>query len=223
MPRVRPQGYIVMGGLVAVVTTGLLALIDASSLEYVDPADLVMIVAMVPLVLLASTVILTEGVELAASLWRVERRAMKLAIPETSPRVSIHVPCYNEPPAMVIDTLNALARLDYDNFEVIVLDNNTPERETWTPVAAHCAELGPRFRFYHYDNMAGFKAGALNEALKLTDPAAIYIAVIDSDYQVEPFLAAARAAAVRIAGHRGGAGAAGLFRRAPEPVQGDGV
>jgi cellulose synthase/poly-beta-1,6-N-acetylglucosamine synthase-like glycosyltransferase len=32
----------------------------------------------------------------------------------------------------------------------------------------------------------GFKAGALNEALRLTDPDAAYIAVIDSDYQVEP-------------------------------------
>jgi exo-beta-1,3-glucanase (GH17 family)/cellulose synthase/poly-beta-1,6-N-acetylglucosamine synthase-like glycosyltransferase len=187
MPRMRQQGYLVMGGLVAVVTTGLLVLIDASSLEYVDPADLAMIIAMTPLVLLASTVILTEGIELAASLWRVERRAIRVAIPEMSPRVSIHVPCFNEPPAMVIETLNALALLDYDNFEVIVLDNNTPEAETWIPVQARCAALGERFRFYHYDNMAGFKAGALNEALKLTDRQAVYVAVIDSDYQVEPF------------------------------------
>jgi cellulose synthase/poly-beta-1,6-N-acetylglucosamine synthase-like glycosyltransferase/exo-beta-1,3-glucanase (GH17 family) len=187
MPRMRQQGYLVMGGLVALVTTGLLVLIDASSLEYIDPADLAMIIAMAPLVLLASTVILTEGIELAASLWRVERRAVRAAIPEKSPRVSVHVPCYNEPPQMVIETLNALARLDYDNFEVIVLDNNTPDPATWLPVQAHCATLGERFRFHHYDNMAGFKAGALNEALRLTDPATSYVAVIDSDYQVEPF------------------------------------
>ena len=187
MPRMRQQGYLVMGGLVAVVTTGLLILIDASSLEYVEPADLIMIIAMTPLVLLASTVILTEGIELAASLWRVERRAVRAAIPELSPRVSVHVPCYNEPPAMVIETLNALARLDYDNFDVIVLDNNTPDPATWEPVQAHCATLGERFHFFHYDDMAGFKAGALNTALKLTDPGTAYIAVIDSDYQVEPF------------------------------------
>ena len=43
---------------------------------------------------------------------------------------------------MVIETLNALARLDYDNFEVIVLDNNTPDPEVWRPVEAHCATLG---------------------------------------------------------------------------------
>ncbi len=187
MPRMRQQGYLVMGGLVAVVTTGLLVLIDASSLEYIEPADLAMIIAMTPLVLLASTVILTEGIELAASLWRVERRHIAVAVPEHSPRVTIHVPCYNEPPAMVIETLNALSRLDYDNFEVIVLDNNTPDAETWKPVQARCAALGDRFRFLHYDDMAGFKAGALNEALKLSDPRAKYVAVIDSDYQVEPF------------------------------------
>ena len=187
MPRMRQQGYLVMGGLVAVVTTGLLVLIDASSLEYVEPTDLIMIVAMTPLVLLASAVILTEGIELASSLWRVERRAIQIAIPENSPRVSIHVPCFNEPPAMVIETLNALSLLDYDNFDVIVLDNNTSDVEVWRPVEARCAALGDRFRFFHYDNMTGFKAGALNQALRLTDPHTDYVAVIDSDYQVESF------------------------------------
>ena len=44
---------------------------------------------------------------------------------------------------MVIETLDALARLDYENFEVIVLDNNTPDEAVWRPVEAHCAALGP--------------------------------------------------------------------------------
>jgi exo-beta-1,3-glucanase (GH17 family)/cellulose synthase/poly-beta-1,6-N-acetylglucosamine synthase-like glycosyltransferase len=187
MPRVRQTGYLVMGALIAVVSTGLLALIDATTLEYIDPGDLLMICAMSPLVLLACAVILTEGVELAASLWRVERRAVPARIPEKSPRVSVHVPCYNEPPAMVIATLDHLARLDYDDFEVVVFDNNTVDEAVWRPVEAHCASLGPRFRFFHMENLKGFKAGALNEALKVTDPEAQYIAVIDSDYQVEPY------------------------------------
>ncbi|MDE3114096.1 MAG: glycosyltransferase [Pseudomonadota bacterium] len=187
MPKVRQPGYLVMGGLVALVTTGLLVLIDATSLEYIDPGNIAMILAMTPLIFFASTLILTEGVELAASLWRVERRALPAAIPEKSPRVSIHVPCHNEPPAMVMQTLDALAHLDYDNFEVIVLDNNTPDPKTWQPVEAHCRALGERFRFFHLDDVKGFKAGALNEALKRTDPAAGYIAVIDSDYEVAPF------------------------------------
>jgi len=186
MPRVRQPGYIVMGGLVAVVTTGLLVLIDASTLEYIEPRDIAMIAAMTPLVLLASTVILTEGVELASSLWRMERRRVLAAIPEVAPHVSIHVPCYNEPPDMVIDTLNTLARLDYENYEVIVLDNNTTDPAVWAPVEAHCASLGGRFRFAHVDKVQGFKAGALNITLQMTDPTAQYIAVIDSDYQVDP-------------------------------------
>ena len=192
MPRVRQTGYLVMGGMIVLISTGLLALIDATALEYVDPTDIVAMIAMSPLVLLACAVILTEGIEMAASLWRVERRITRLAIPEHSPRVSVHLPCYNEPPQMVIETLNALARLDYDNYEVIVLDNNTPDPETWRPVEAHCRTLNekngaPNFRFFHFEQMKGFKGGALNRALALTDPKAKYVAVIDSDYQVQPF------------------------------------
>ena len=187
MPRLRQAGYLVMGGLVALVSTGLLALIDATALEYVDSTDFVAMIAMAPLVLLACAIILTEGVEMAASMWRVERRVVEVAIPLASPRVSLHVPTYNEPPQMVIETLNAVTRLDYENYEVIVLDNNTADPEVWKPVEAHCKSLGARFRFFHFDDVKGFKAGALNRALALTDPAASHVAVIDSDYQVASF------------------------------------
>jgi exo-beta-1,3-glucanase (GH17 family)/cellulose synthase/poly-beta-1,6-N-acetylglucosamine synthase-like glycosyltransferase len=187
MPRVRTTGYFVMGALVALVTTGFLGLIDATTLEYIHTGDLLMIIAMMPLVFLASAVILTEGIELASSLWRVEKRTVPASIPENAPFVSIHVPCYNEPPDMVIETLNALKRLDYERFEVIVYDNNTPDDAVWQPVEQHCALLGPRFRFFHKMDVKGFKAGALNDTLELTSPQAAYVAVIDSDYQVSPF------------------------------------
>ncbi|HEY3777476.1 MAG TPA: glycosyltransferase [Rhizomicrobium sp.] len=187
MPRVRQPGYLVMGALVGLISTGLLVLLDSSTLEYIQPSDLAMTLAMIPLVFLAAAVILTEGVELASSLWRVERRSLTTAIPERAPRVSVHVPCYNEPPAMVIATLDALSRLDYEDFEVIVLDNNTTDPAMWRPVEQHCAELGPAFKFHHLDGLRGFKAGALNAALRLCDPEAAFVAVIDSDYQVEPF------------------------------------
>lgn len=187
MPRVRQPGYLVMGALVGLISTGLLVLLDSSTLEYIQPSDLAMTLAMIPLVFLAAAVILTEGVELASSLWRVERRSLATAVPERPPRVSVHVPCYNEPPAMVIATLDALARLDYENFEVVVLDNNTDDPAMWRPVEKHCTHLGDSFRFHHLDALEGFKAGALNAALGLCDPGAQFVAVIDSDYQVEPF------------------------------------
>lgn len=102
------------------------------------------------------------------------------------PMVSIHVPTYAEPPDLVIRTLDALARLDYPNFEVLVIDNNTSNEELWRPVEAHCAKLGDRFRFFHLLPWPGFKSGALNFAVGETAAKAQLIAVVDSDYVVEP-------------------------------------
>jgi cellulose synthase/poly-beta-1,6-N-acetylglucosamine synthase-like glycosyltransferase len=102
----------------------------------------------------------------------------------TCPRVSIHVPAHAEPPDLVIATLDALAGLDYPDFEVLVIDNNTSNPDLWRPVQAHCAHLGDRFRFHHIEGITGAKAGALNYALDHTDPSATLIAVIDADYQV---------------------------------------
>ncbi len=99
--------------------------------------------------------------------------------------MSIHVPAHAEPPEVVIATLDTLARLDYPNFEVLVIDNNTPDPALWRPVEAHCAALGPRFRFFHVEGLTGAKAGALNFALRHTDPGADLVAVVDADYQVE--------------------------------------
>jgi hypothetical protein len=98
--------------------------------------------------------------------------------------VSIHVPAHDEPPALLAGTLAALAALDYPCFEVLVVDNNTRDEGRWRPVEALCARLGPRFRFIHVEDLAGYKAGALNLALRHTDPAARLVAVVDSDYQV---------------------------------------
>ena len=102
------------------------------------------------------------------------------------PKVSVHVPAYAEPPEMLIQTLDALARLDYPDFEVLVIDNNTKDEALWRPVEAHCARLGSRFRFFHVDPLAGYKAGALNFALENTAPDAEVVAVIDADYVVRP-------------------------------------
>ena len=134
-------------------------------------------------------VLLSEAHEWAEAHWVNYRRrlgALALANGEPQPKVSIHVPAYNEPPDMVIETLDALARLDYANFEVLVIDNNTKDERVWRPVEAHCARLGERFRFFHIAPLQGFKAGALNFALRQTAPDAQIIAVIDSDYVVDP-------------------------------------
>ena len=134
-------------------------------------------------------VLLAEAHEWAEAHWVTSRRRLgppMRANGEPQPKVSIHVPAYNEPPDMVIETLEALARLDYSNFEVLVIDNNTRDEAVWRPVEAHCAKLGERFRFFHVAPLAGFKAGALNFALRQTAADAQIVAVIDSDYVVDP-------------------------------------
>jgi exo-beta-1,3-glucanase (GH17 family)/cellulose synthase/poly-beta-1,6-N-acetylglucosamine synthase-like glycosyltransferase len=133
-------------------------------------------------------VLLAEAHEWAEAHWVEYRRRLgppTLTDGRQAPKVSIHVPAYNEPPAMLIETLDALARLDYPDFEVLVIDNNTRDESVWRPVEAHCAGLGPRFRFFHVAPLAGFKAGALNYALDRTAPDAAIVAAIDSDYVVD--------------------------------------
>jgi len=142
-----------------------------------------------------------EAHEWAESLWlkRWRRAFQRRDVPdEWLPMVSVHVPAYNEPPGLLIDTLNALAALDYPRFEVLVIDNNTKDPAVWQPVRDHCEQLNRwlrsdgdappkrRFRFFHVAPLAGFKAGALNYGLRQTDPDAAVVAVIDADYQVQP-------------------------------------
>lgn len=102
------------------------------------------------------------------------------------PKVSLHLPCYEEPPEIVIASLKALSELDYPNYEVIVVDNNTKDDNLWLPVKDYCKKLGDNFRFYHVSPLQGAKAGALNFALKHTDPEAEIIGIVDADYQVIP-------------------------------------
>ena len=101
------------------------------------------------------------------------------------PMVSLHVPAHNEPPEMVKQTLRSLLRLNYPRFEIVVIDDNTDDESLWRPVEEWCARH--RVKFAHLENWPGYKSGALNYALRrLTDERAELIAVVDSDYQIEP-------------------------------------
>jgi len=101
------------------------------------------------------------------------------------PKVSIHIPAYREPPEMVRQTLDAVAQLEYPNFECIIVINNTPDPALWRPIEEHCLTLGERFKFVREDNLDGFKAGALRLALTHTAADAEIIGVLDADYVVK--------------------------------------
>ncbi len=107
-------------------------------------------------------------------------------IPDYAPMVSLQVPAYNEPIEVVQKTLNSLAQLNYSNYEVLIVDNNTPAEETWRPLEEICLELGPKFHCLHLDRWPGYKSGALNFAVTQTDPQAEIIGIIDADYEVDP-------------------------------------
>jgi exo-beta-1,3-glucanase (GH17 family)/cellulose synthase/poly-beta-1,6-N-acetylglucosamine synthase-like glycosyltransferase len=104
----------------------------------------------------------------------------------TFPKVSIHVPAYFEPPDMLKQTLDAVSRLDYPNFECVVIINNTPDPEFWQPIQDHCRVLGERFKFINAEKVEGFKAGALRIAMERTAVDAEIIGIIDADYVVQP-------------------------------------
>ena len=87
---------------------------------------------------------------------------------------------------MLKQTLDAVARLDYPNFECVVVINNTPDPALWLPIEEHCRTLGERFKFVRADNLVGFKAGALRLAMVHTAADAEMIGVIDADYVVHP-------------------------------------
>ena len=144
------------------------------------------IVLLIPLAAIA----LARIEEIAAiAFGRGPRRLIAAALPAPdgfAPTVSIHVPAHREPPDMLKATLDAVARLDYPNFECVVVINNTPDPTFWRPIEEHCRTLGERFKFIHDDNVAGYKAGALRLALAHTAADAEIIGVIDADYVVRP-------------------------------------
>jgi cellulose synthase/poly-beta-1,6-N-acetylglucosamine synthase-like glycosyltransferase/exo-beta-1,3-glucanase (GH17 family) len=141
---------------------------------------------LVPLVFIA----LSRLEEIAAIAFGSKRRCLLApAIAATgaeAPKVSIHIPAYREPPEMLKATLDAVAALDYPNFECVIVINNTPDPAFWQPVADHCQALGSRFKFVHADKLEGFKAGALRLALTHTAEDAAIVGIIDADYVVHP-------------------------------------
>ncbi len=144
------------------------------------------IVLLLPLVAIG----LARIEEIAAiTLGRPPRRlalSPPLAPDAPAPKVSIHVPACCEEPDMLLATLEAVAKLDYANFECVVVINNTPDPALWQPIEAQCRALGERFKFVRVENVVGYKAGALRIALAHTAPDAEIIGCIDADYVLAP-------------------------------------
>ncbi len=118
--------------------------------------------------------------------WIRPRNPLPARTKKHAPMVSVHVPIHAEPPEIVIETLDILSKLEYNNYEVLVVDNNTDDPTLWKPIKEHCKKLGNKFRFFHVENLEGAKGGALNFALKHTNPRASLVSVVDGDYHANP-------------------------------------
>jgi exo-beta-1,3-glucanase (GH17 family)/cellulose synthase/poly-beta-1,6-N-acetylglucosamine synthase-like glycosyltransferase len=189
-PNLKPAGQLVFAGLVQALVSALAWAAGTGAGEYQTWGTIAAWAGLTLALLLLIAIVLAEGFELVEVLWTRGWRRCFPPLGETGaarlPKVSLHLPICNEPPQMVIATLDSLARLDYPDFEVVVVDNNTADEATWRPVEAHCRALGARFRFFHLPKWPGFKAGALNFALRNTAPDAEIVGVVDSDYVVRP-------------------------------------
>ncbi len=188
--ELRFEGRLFFAALAQSAGSLLVWTILAGAERYMSTGDVVMWGVMVLGQIGLLSLLVTESGQMSIMLWtRRWRREFKPAVAAPGralPKVSLHLPVHNEPPHMVIETIESLARLDYPNLEILVIDNNTKDPAVWQPVEAYCATLGGRVRFVHVENLKGFKAGALNLALRMTDPEAEIVGVIDSDYVVRP-------------------------------------
>ncbi len=197
LPRLRLAARIGFAVTAQGVVTLTVLLATLPMKHYLEHLDWIVLALLAPALALTAVTLLAQLFEFAELFWdgNLRRRFGPKPLPRGArePRVSIHLACCNEPPAMVIATLDSLMRLDWRNFEVLVIDNNTRDPALWQPVQAHCERLaaargteGPTVRFFHLPSWPGYKAGALNFALQHTDPAAEVVAVVDADYLVEP-------------------------------------
>ena len=101
---------------------------------------------------------------------------------ETLPRITIQLPIFNE--MYVVERLiEAVCRIEYPRalFEIQVLDDSTDETQGIARAAVERAlAQGHDIAYLHRDNRKGYKAGALQEGLKVARGE--YVAVFDADF-----------------------------------------
>src|SRR5207248_10117375 len=74
--------------------------------------------------------------------------------------------------------LEACTSFDYENYEVVVVDDST---DTTVEHLARWKDH-PRVRVIHRQSRKGFKGGALQEALRRMNPKTEYVMIFDADF-----------------------------------------
>ena len=191
-PRLRLAGRVAFAAGAQALLSLAVVLAALPMGYYLRPLDWALLVLLAPVMVVLAATLMTQWFEFVELFWpgSLARRfePEPLAEGAREPFVSVHLACCNEPPEMVIATIDSLRALDYRAFELLVVSNNTREETLWRPVEAHLARVAaPNIRFFHLDEWPGYKAGALNFALERTDPRAEVVAVVDADYVVKSY------------------------------------
>ncbi|HEX8833155.1 MAG TPA: glycosyltransferase [Abditibacteriaceae bacterium] len=108
--------------------------------------------------------------------WAYDEVKKRVFSPMREPKVVCLIACFNEPLDVLEETISAMMAMDYGNKEVLILDDSTKEE-----IRQGVRELGAKHgaRVIQRTNRRGYKAGAINDFLRLTD--APYVAVFDAD------------------------------------------
>jgi cellulose synthase/poly-beta-1,6-N-acetylglucosamine synthase-like glycosyltransferase len=187
--RLWAAGAAFLAGLLGTSTVYTLYLARATIVLADSPVALVLGAVLLIFELMAITIILTTAFEMIDALCAPWSEPVRPPDPERWPAVCLQVPTYNEPPDLVIQTVEALVALDYPAVVVQVIDNNTTDEALWRPVQEACARLrqaGHRVDFVHLPTWPGYKAGALNWGRAHLPEDVEIVGVLDADYVVNP-------------------------------------
>ncbi len=120
------------------IGAGLALMLTQPLSHYLTPTSLTVWALMLIPTALMALVLIAQTLEFADTFWdgqlRFSAQTKPLLEPLTQPLVSIHVACCNEPPQMVIATLQSLLDLRWNNLQIVIVDNNTTDPACWTPV-----------------------------------------------------------------------------------------
>src|SRR5687768_10662086 len=115
-----------------------------------------------------------------------DQRAVPLPLPERLPRVTVQLPIYNE--MYVVDRLvDSVCRIRYPRelLEIQVLDDSNDETQQIARAAVERhRENGIDIQYIHRDDRRGYKAGALEEGLKVAKGE--FILIFDADFVAPP-------------------------------------
>jgi len=97
----------------------------------------------------------------------------------TFPHVTILIPTYNEPPAIVEKNVKTAKSIKYPSYNIVLVDDSD--------ILNICGDLKKisdifNIDYLHRNNRIGYKAGAINNAVKKLDISTKYIFILDIEH-----------------------------------------